>query len=617
MEKRFGARDIVLYLFMAIILISIWLAMFQIDRQWQFIADTQEKIDDQTRDIADLKRQLRTGAFVAGGQTANGSEDWRGFDRAVAATERPDYATGDWLIDSFGSSVPTLTPMVSGDAYSSRVQWWVFDSLSTRDPETLEWLPLVAESWVESEDGLSITFKIRRGVTFSDGEPLTAQDVAFTYRFVMDERIAAPRARSYYAQIESVEAEGEEVTFRFREPYFQSFAIASQMAILPEHFYGRFLESVAAAEEFNTSTDLILGSGPYKLSADWKPGDAIELVRNDRYWGLVPPPFERRIYKTIQSDAARLTEFKNGGIDIYAARPLEYRGLVDDPAIQDRLNHYSYFNPRGGYTFIAWNNLREGKPTMFADRRVREAMTYLTDKRRIAEEIFLGFAAPANGPFNPLGRQHDPDLPLREYDEEKAKALLREAGFEDRDGDGVLESPTGEPFKFALTYPAESDDYKRIMLLLKDLFVRAGVLMEPRPVDWPILIEALDKKNFDAISLGWTSNFEIDMYQNMHSSQTGPGGDNFISFVSPELDAVIEAARAELNEEARMALWREAHRIVWREQPYTYLFRQKSLVFVDKRIQNVEVVRAGINSGGLWSMPMEWYVPAGDQRYIQ
>lgn len=623
MNQRFGKRDLVLYLFMGTILCSVWLAMVQIDRQWQFIAQTQDKIDGQTRDIADLRRQIRRGGIAssAAEQLAPGGSvppNWQGFARAAEATQAADFAKGDWLIYSFASQVPTLTPYMSGDNYATRVQRWILDTLVTRDPETLEWLPLVAESWDVSDDGLAIRFKVREGVVFSDGEPLTADDVVFSYKFLMDERIAAPRARAYYSRVSDVTAEGSEVTFHFEEPYFLSFQVAGQLPILAEHFYGKYLESTSAAESYNTSTGILLGSGPYRLESpdSWRPGDLIELVRNERYWGWVSASFDRRIWKTISSDAAQLTEFKNGGIDVYASLPLEYRDLIKDEAITARAQPFDYYNPVGGYIYIGWNNKRPDGESFFADRRVRQAMTYLTDRQRIVDEVLLGQALAINGPFNPFGRQANPNLPVRKYDLAKARALLAEAGYADRDKDGVLESPSGEPFRFKLTYPSASDTYKRVMLLLKDQFVRAGILMEPEPIDWPVLITRLNNKTFDAVSLGWSGDLEIDIYQNMHSSQTEPGGDNFINYANPELDDLIEAARSEVDEDARMALWHQVHELLWEEQPYTYLFRSKSLVFVDRRIQNVSVKdAAGINQGGLWRMPMEWYVPAPQQRY--
>lgn len=603
-------------------LASIWLAMVQLDRQWQYIAKVQDKIDAQTRDIADLRRQIQRGGTIntTASTSAQGAvpSEWRGFARAAKSTQAADYAQGDWLVEAFPNQVSSLTPGISADAYAPRVHRWIFDTLVTRDPETLEWAPLVAESWQISEDGREIVFKIREGVVFSDGEPLTPEDVVFSYDFTMDERIAVPRARAYLSRISDVTADGPFVTFHFDEPYFQTFSLASQLSLLPKHFYGRYLENVSAAEEFNRSTGLLLGSGPYRMESydGWRPGDPIELIRNDRYWGWVSPAFDRRIWKTISSDAAMVTEFKNGGVDIFNALPLEYRDLQSNDTVTQRAQSFEYYNPLGGYTYIGWNNQRDGKPTFFADRRVREAMTYLTDRQRIVDEVLLGYATVISSPFNPFGPQHNPNVEPRKYNLERAKALLAEAGFADRDNDGVLESPGGEPFRFTISYPSGSDTFKRVILLLKDQYVRAGILIEPDPLDWPVMIDRILKKDFDAMTIGWSGVLENDIYQNLHSSQSEPGGDNFISYANPELDDLIERARVEMDDDTRMAIWHEAHELLYQEQPYTYLFRSKTLTFIDRRIKGVTVEQAtGINSGGRWSVPLEWYVPAAEQRY--
>ena len=620
MEKRFGPKDFFLFAGLLLVLLSVWLLMFQVDRQWEFIAKVEKQIEEQSKDLSELRRQVRSGRLLNGvkenrGQDANGA--WQGFSRLAEIMDQNNYAQGDWIVDAFSVSSPTMTPFVAGDAYAAIIQQLVLDTLATRDPETLEWLPLIATQWSSSTDGLSFTFTIRDGVRFADGEALTAADVEFTYRFLMDSKIAAPRTRAYFNRIESVRASGNKVTFQMNEPYFESFEIIAQMPILAKHVYSQYLESVTKAEVFNSSTNLLFGSGPYRMANanDWLPGQMIELVPNERYWGLLPGTFSKLIFKTITTDTARLTEFKNGDLDVYGARPLEYRDLMDDQAIVERTKNFEYFNPRGGYSYIAWNQLKSGKSTVFADRKVRQAMTYLTDRQRIADEVFLGYAVAANGPFNPLGKQNNKSLPTREYDIEKAKRLLAEAGFLDRDGDGVIESNTGEPFTFELIYPSGSDDYKRMMLLLKDSYVRAGILMEPVPTQWPMVIDALDKKNFDAISLAWTAGFEVDIYQMLHSSQTEPGGDNFMNYKNANFDRLIEQARGEMDETTRMDHWHRVHEIIWEDQPYTYLMWRKSLVFIDGRFEKVKNVRSGINRGGLWRMPLEWYVSAEQQKY--
>ena len=238
-------------------------------------------------------------------------------------------------------------------------------------------------------------------------------------------------------------------------------------------------------------------------------------------------------------------------------------------------------NAVAGYSYIGWNQRRGGEPTRFADRRVRQAMTWLTDRARIIDEIMLGYAEPAVSPFSPRSRQHDPAIEPRPFDPDRATALLAEAGYVDRDGDGVLEDGAGEPFEFELVYYQENEDTERMVLFLKDLYARAGVHLKPMPAEWPVMLDLLGKRNYDAITLGWTSGVETDVYQMFHGSQTEDGGDNFVHFRHAEFDRLVDQARATVREEERMPLWQAVERIFHEEQPYTFLMRRKTLAFVD------------------------------------
>ena len=626
MENRFGIRDLILCILLILIIVGQWLAMKQYDRQWQKIEQIAGTLDEHTRDLAYLRKRLAEGVTFGQMQLApqhseQGFAD--PFDRVKKAQAMADYATGDWMVDSFGAQPPKLTPLISSDAYGSIIQNRVMESLVIRDPQTLDYKPLLARSWQQSDDGQTITFQLRKGITFSDGVPFDADDIIFSYQWMLNPEVAAPRARAFFEPIQSVEKTGPyEVVFIFKEPYFESFAMAAGFPILAKHFYGK-----RTPQQFNQSAGLLLGTGPYRLQSpdNWSPdGNPIMLVRNERYWGE-PGSFDRLVYKIVADASVQLTLFKNGELDSFGALPEQYRDLLQDKQVLADNQRFEYYNPRGGYGYIAWNQQRNAKPTIFGDQRVRQAMTLMSDRQRMCDEVFLGYASPANGPFNFLGKQADPDVKTWPFDLERAAELLKQAGFEDRNGDGVLEFqkghtttldlPDATPFRFKLSYPASNKTYQRIMLFFKDTYARSGVALDPDPVDWPIMIQKLNNRDFDAISLRWTSGFEVDIYQMFHSDQIADNADNFMSYSNPELDTLIDKARRTVDENKRMPLWRACHRILLEDQPYTFLFRNKSLAFIDKRIGNVQRTRAGLNYVSLWVYPMEWYVPASLRKW--
>lgn len=622
MEKRFNKKDMVLLAVLSLIILLIVLAMYMIDRQWLKMSEMQRNMQEQANDIRDLRVEVRSlNRQRDNGQISTNSKNATrkknvippSFERAYEVSRQADYAEGDWLVTAFGTGIKTLTPLVSQDAYSSEVQAYVFESLLSRNPETLEWQGLIAKSWTVSEDGLTISFDMRRDVTFSDGKPLTADDVVFTFNFIMNDLIAAPRERAYLKKIKKVIAVNKyKVSFQYKEPYFNALSLAGTLSILPKHFYLSYLKK---PQSFNESKGLLLGSGPYRLKdpVGWTPDQGlVELVRNPRYWGAVQPSFDRVIWKVIENDSARLTTFRNQEVDMYSARPVEYKKLVQDKQLKERTQHFNYMSPTAGYSYIAWNQKRKNKATRFADKRVRQAMTYLTDRERLNNEIMLGYAETAISPFSPRSKQHDKSLIPRKYNPTKAKELLVQAGYEDRDGNGVLEDKQGNDFTFELVYFQDSEDSKRMVLFLKDLYARAGILLKPKPTEWSVMIDLLTSRNFDAITLGWTSGVETDIYQYLHGSQIEKNADNFVNYINPELDKLIDKARATVIEKDRMPLWKNCERIIYEDQPYTFLMRRQSLRFIDNRIKNIKNTNLGLNFS---QIPIEIYVPSKHQKY--
>jgi len=311
MQKRLTAKDWILYALIAVLITLLLLVMYQIDRQWLRLTEMQTALQAQAKDMRDLRSAVSSGTLARSENAATATTTpavAAAFNRAHAMTQPAGYAQGDWSVNAFGNNLKTLTPLVSTDAYASDVQSYVQESLITRNPDTLEWEGLIAKSWQVSADGLTITFQMRDDVTFSDGKPLTADDVAFTFDFIMTEAIQAPRERAYLEKIASVKANGKyEVVFTYKEPYFEAMSLAGGMTIFPKHFYEPYLKTPQA---FNESKGLLLGSGPYQMPdpKGWTPDKGnVELVRNERYWGDVQPSYNRILWKIIQNDSARLT----------------------------------------------------------------------------------------------------------------------------------------------------------------------------------------------------------------------------------------------------------------------------------------------------------------------
>jgi peptide/nickel transport system substrate-binding protein len=541
-------------------------------------------------------------------------------------------ATGDWLVLHELSDPEQLNPLTSSDATASEVLGYIFESLLTRDPRTLELKPQIAEQRPTlSSDKLTYTFKIRRDVYFQDGHGLTGEDVLFSIKAIKCPLVNAPFLRVYFnSVVDAYLSDAYTIHFVTKEPYFLNESQLGQIPILPRHYYdpSDLLKTVTVrdlikdpsqlaepvkrfADNFNRNYNRDpMGSGPFKFS-DWKTGRTVELVRDQKYWGngktgIDQVYLDRIRYRIVNNADAALVTLKSGGLDAMSLTPVQHTRGSNSERFNREYRKLEYFAP--SYSYIGWNN----DHPIFGDKRVRQAMTYLTDRKQIAKTILFGQGEVVDGPIYFFRPEYDKTLHNYPYDPQKALNLLHESGWTDSDGDGVLDKVIDGkriPFRFEFKVPSASTTGKSVILVLQDMLRRYGIGASIRELDWTIFLDEVKNHKFDAVIMAWVMPAsEPDEYQVWHSSQAANKGSNHISYKNPRVDEILEEYRREFDPQKRVELYREFQHILNDEQPYTFLFVRKSVSAVQRRFHGVEVYPGGLR-------PVEWWVPLTMQRY--
>lgn len=541
--------------------------------------------------------------------------------------------TGDWLVYHELSDPEQLNPLTSSDAVSSDISGFMFEALLTRDPRTLEIKPFIAEARPEiSQDKLIYTFKIRKDARFQDGRPLTGEDVLFSVKAVKCPFVNAPFLRVYFNSLADAELL-DPYTIRFvtKERYFQNESVLGGITLLPRHHYDpdNLLQRVTVkalaqdpaklpaevkkfGEQFNKSFNRNpLGSGPYKFNG-WKTGSEIELVRDPKYWGngkegIDQPRVDRVKFRVVNNMDAALNRLKSGSLDyIEALQPVQaVRGTSSD-RFNREFKKLEYYAPT--YTYIGWNNAHP----IFRDKRVRQAMTHLTDRKLIVKSVLFGLGEVVDSHIYLFRPEYDKSLVSHPFDRQKALALLDEAGWKDTDGDGVRDKMIdGQriPLRFEIKINSGNALRKSIALVLLDELKKHGIAASVRELDWTIFLNDVKNHQFDAVVLGWQmSTSEPDAYQIWHSSQAANKGSNAISYKNSRVDKILEIYRQEFNPQKRIEIYKEFQQILHEEQPYTFLFVGKRVSAVHRRFQSVEIFPDGLR-------PIDWWVPARYQKF--
>jgi peptide/nickel transport system substrate-binding protein len=365
------------------------------------------------------------------------------------------------------------------------------------------------------------------------------------------------------------------------------------------------------AENFNQNYHRKpLGTGPYKFNG-WRTAQEIQLVRDPNYWGhgkhgIDQPYLDRLRFRIVNNPDTALIQLKSGDLDTMDLTPIQAVRGTGSERFKRQFEKYEYYSP--SYTYIGWNNAHP----IFRDKRVRQAMTYFTNREQMVKTILFGLGRVVDGPIYFSRPEYDKELHSHPYDPKKALAILNEAGWEDTDGDGVLDKTIDGkkiPLRFQIKINSGNDVRKSVALVLQNELNKRGVAATVREVDWTIFLDDVKNHNFDAVILGWSMSVsEGDSYQVWHSSQAANKGSNHVSYKNSRVDKILEDYRREFDHKKRVEMSKEFQRILNDEQPYTFLFARKAVTAVERRFRGIEVLAAGLR-------PLEWWVPLAQQRY--
>lgn len=486
---------------------------------------------------------------------------------------------GDLVWGSIGEP-SQLNPLWATDTASSDIYGLVLNGLYTVN-QKLEPIPDLAEAMPEvSSDNLTWTVKLKKNVKFSDGQPLTADDVVFTFDIPLSKDYTGPR-KSTFSKIKKVEkVDDYTVKFTLSEPYAPFLTGALSYPILPKHVLKDVAIKDMDKDKFSKSP---IGTGPYKL-VEWKSGQYLKLERNDNYFDG-KPNIATITYKIIPDANAMLAQLQAGELN-YA--PIQASDFKTAKAYEESSKKIKVLEtPALSYTYIGWN---EANP-LFKDKKVRQALTMAIDRKSIVDAILEGHGQIANVPQSTLSWAYNDKVPVFNFDKEKAKKALAEAGWKPG-ADGILEK-NGKKFEFELQTNQGNKAREQIATIVQQELKDVGIKVTPKIIEWSAFInQYVNTRKFDAVILGWSLATDPDPTAIWHSKNIAKGL-NFISYSNPAADKLMDENTKVLDQNKRKQIIGQIQSMIAEDQPYTFLYYPTSIVAVPSNLEGIENGPAG------------------------
>jgi peptide/nickel transport system substrate-binding protein len=529
-----------------------------------------------------------------------------------------------------------LNPALTVQANARGVMNQIFSNLVHYDTKTLKAMPMLAKELPTIEEitegeykgKLLCKYEIHEAAVWDDGKPVTAHDIDFSIKAILNPKVAAAPYRAVAISFKDIMID-ETNPKKFSlvsDNYFLTGIIFTDIQTLPAHLYdptgimknftikqlsdadgaSKLAESDPRLQEFATEFSnekyarekgFVSGCGPYVLE-EWISGQRIVLKKKKNWWGdklaakypLLKANPETIIYKPMSDVTTAVTELKAGGIDVMTTIPAQqYKELKESTEGQSKLNFYEPL--KLAIYHIGMNNNRP----KLSDKRVRRALAHLVNFDEIINTTMYGYAEKVVGPIHPSRSYYHKGLPQIEEDLDKARALLKEAGWEDTNGNGIADKMIdGELTEMKLEYLSSRAGVtgQKIGTIFKANAKRIGVDIDLVVKEGNVVVDLRSKRDFDLLTGGWSQDpSPDDPYQNWHTDSDTPSGGNRFGFGNEESDKIIEEIRTIIPEERRNELYKKLQKMIYDEQPCIFLMIPTGRMAINKKFDFVPSVR--------------------------
>jgi peptide/nickel transport system substrate-binding protein len=459
------------------------------------------------------------------------------------------------------SSYPSrLNPLLATDTASSSIADWVFASLVKYDKDA-NIVGDMAEHFY-FKDPATLIFRLKAGLTWHDGAPVSAEDVVFTYETIHSPSVFTPYTSAFrtVASVKALDALTVEV--RYKEPYFKALE-TWMMGIIPKHLLKDEKELMTAS--FNQHP---IGSNSFRLEGFDISRD-IELFA---FKGYLPhkPYIDRVVYRYVQDPSTEFLMLKSFQLDIGSLTPLQFERQID---AEFKSRYHIIEEPAHAYTYLGFNLTR----APFDNPKIRQALNLAIDRDELVDILFFGHGTVCHGPFLDGAIGYNSRIKTPKTDVPKAKALLAAEGFDKTN-----------PLRLTITTNANNPTRKYTAIILQNQLQKAGIEAKIRVMEWQsFLNRAVHARDFDLILLGWSLPLMPDPYNVWHSESDKKGGFNFVGYHNEEVDRLIKTSESIVDRDRLDANFQRIFELIANDLPYLFLYIPNAITVVNKNISPV------------------------------